>query len=93
MPFSPSVCVVKIRLIITCASDEVKCYPFKLSVNAVVRDEKTKQNKFITFILCMLMTVFSKSKLELKSNFSEILPVNCKFIHDSIPTYSDKTQT
>jgi len=27
-----------------------------------------------------------KSKLELKSNSSEILPVNCKFICNSIPT-------
>jgi len=29
---------------------------------------------------------FSKSKLELKSNSSEILPVNCKFIRDSTST-------
>jgi len=28
---------------------------------------------------------YYKSKLELKSNLSEILPVNCKFIYDSIP--------
>jgi len=35
---------------------------------------------------------YSKSKLELKSNLSEILPVNCKFICDSNPLLSDKTQ-
>jgi len=29
---------------------------------------------------------YSKSKFELESNFSEILPVNCKFIRDSTPT-------
>jgi len=34
----------------------------------------------------------TKSKLELKSNLNDILPVNYKFIHDSIPNYSDKIQ-
>jgi len=29
---------------------------------------------------------YSKSKLEVKSNFDEILPVNCKFICGFIPT-------
>jgi len=36
---------------------------------------------------------YSKSKLELESNSNEILPVNCKFIRDSTPILSDKTQT
>jgi len=35
---------------------------------------------------------FYESKLELKSNSSEILPVNCKFICDSTSTGTDKTQ-
>jgi len=35
---------------------------------------------------------YYKSKLELKSNSNEILPVNCKFICDSAPTYTDKTK-
>jgi len=35
---------------------------------------------------------YYKSKLELKSNSSEILPVNCKFICDSAPM-NDKIQT
>jgi len=34
-----------------------------------------------------------KSKLELKSNSSEIFPVNCKFISDFFPTVTGKTQT
>jgi len=38
------------------------------------------------------MWPYYKSKLELKPNSSEILPVNCKFTCDSIPT-SDKIQT
>jgi len=29
---------------------------------------------------------YYKSEFELKSNSSGILPVNCKFIYDSIPT-------
>jgi len=29
---------------------------------------------------------YYKSKLEMKAKSSEILPVNCKFICDSIPT-------
>jgi len=36
---------------------------------------------------------YYKSKLELKSNSSEILPVNCTFIWNSVSTSSDKTQT
>jgi len=35
----------------------------------------------------------SKSKLELNSNLSEILPANSRFIQDSNPTSSDKTRT
>jgi len=36
---------------------------------------------------------YYKSKLDLKSNSSEILSVNCKLIYDSAPTETDKTQT
>jgi len=36
---------------------------------------------------------YYKSKLELKSNSCEILRVNCKFICDSVPTKTEKTQT
>jgi len=40
-----------------------------------------------------LLQPYSKSKLELESNLSEILPVNCKLIYDSIPILSGKIQT
>jgi len=36
---------------------------------------------------------YSKSKLELESNFSGILPVHCKFIRGSTLTKFDKGQT
>jgi len=39
-----------------------------------------------------LLGPYYKSKFELKSNSSEILPVNCKIICDSTLTKSDKTQ-
>jgi len=35
----------------------------------------------------------SKSKLNLESNLSKILPVYCKFICDAIPNLFDKTLT
>jgi len=34
-----------------------------------------------------------KSKLELESNSSKTLPINCKFIRDFMPTLTDETQT
>jgi len=33
----------------------------------------------------VILQPYSNSKVELESNLSEILPVNCKFIHDSSP--------
>jgi len=33
---------------------------------------------------------YSKSKLELQSNLSEILPVNCEFVRDSVRNLCDK---
>jgi len=41
----------------------------------------------------MRLTTKSKTKLELESDLSEILLENCKFIRDSTPVLSDKTQT
>jgi len=48
---------------------------------------------FVTTAYNKVTSVYSKSKLELESNLSEILPVNCKFIYNSTPTYSNETQT
>jgi len=39
-----------------------------------------------TIKCCGNLEPYNRSKLELKSNSSEILPVNCKFIYDSNPT-------
>jgi len=36
---------------------------------------------------------YFKSKFQLESNSSEILPVNCKFIRGYTPTWTGKTQT
>jgi len=45
-------------------------------MNFIVRLKETKY-----------LRPYSKSKLELESNLSEILPVNCKFIHCSITAW------
>jgi len=36
---------------------------------------------------------YSKNKLELETNLSDILPVNCKFVRSSTLFHFDKTQT
>jgi len=49
---------------------------------------------FVLFVLGILKYgPYYKSELELKSNSSEILSVKYKFICDSTPTWTDKTQT
>jgi len=48
----------------------------------------SKQNDVsnVFWVLVYFKRPYYKSKLELKSNSSEILPVNCKFICDFIPS-------
>jgi len=46
-----------------------------------------------TFSVHNCVVSYYKSKLELKSNSSEIFPVICKFICASTPSSTDKTQT
>jgi len=40
----------------------------------------------LAFSLKEVVVPYFKSKLELKSNLNEILPVHCKFICDTAPT-------
>jgi len=41
----------------------------------------------------MLLLPYSKSKLELESNLSQILPVNCNFIRCSTLSYLEKSNS
>jgi len=45
--------------------------------------------KITTTLFIRSYEPYYKSKLEMKSNLSEILAVNCKFIYDSTPTYGN----
>jgi len=44
------------------------------------------------FMIIILYWPYSKGKLEMKSNLSEIFSVDCKFIHSSTLTKFNKTQ-
>jgi len=59
--------------------------------NKVMRE--TSMGRICLSISDRFVSVTDKSKLKLKSNSREILPVDCKFICDSSPNYADNTKT
>jgi len=60
---------------------------FRQNVFAHVTDARYKESLWNS-----LLRPYSKSKLELESNLSEIIPVNCKVIRDSCRNFARKLQ-
>jgi len=53
-------------------------------ISAILKKIYSSFTKFEHFAIVVLLP-YSKSKFELESNLSEILPINCKFFHCLTP--------